>query len=321
MSAASGEGSSVADGTPTSTAPAGAATSSPPVDGGYAFDATDVEIRDVWADNLDAEMEIVRRLAARYRYIAMDTEFPGIVARPLQRMETAAFYYENVRINVDLLKIIQLGVTFTDDEGRPVEGGCCFQFNFQFDVDEDMQARESIDLLRRSGIQFDRHRTHGINLHRFGELLISSGLVLTDEVTWVSFHGGYDFGYLLKVLTCLPLPAQASQFFEKLRIYFPSFVDVKHLTDSVGKTAVGSVPSHLGKLGLTKLGNLLQLPRIGSVHTAGSDSLLTAFAYFKLKRLHFNNNGDEASGANRDILSPVYHNILHGLNDRGPGGK
>ena len=275
--------------------------------------ATDVEIRDVWADNLDEEMVNVRRLAEKYRYISMDTEFPGVVARPLERMEASAYYYENVRINVDLLKIIQLGITFTDEEGRPVEGCCCFQFNFEFNVNEDMQAPESIDLLRRSGIQFDKHREKGINLHRFGEVLISSGLVLSDDVTWVSFHGGYDFGYLLKVLTCLPLPRTSAKFFSTLRLYFPSFVDVKHLTARVSQ---GDSAPELGKLGLSKLGDALQLPRIGSMHTAGSDSLLTAFVYFKLKELHFGEK-PASGGVTRDILGPLYHNILHGLNDRG----
>jgi hypothetical protein len=42
-----------------------------------------VEIRDVWASNLDQEMEIIRDLLEKYNYIAMDTEFPGIVAKPL----------------------------------------------------------------------------------------------------------------------------------------------------------------------------------------------------------------------------------------------
>jgi len=270
---------------------------------------TTTEIRDVWADNLDAEMVNVRRLAEKYRYISMDTEFPGVVARPLERMEASAYYYENVRINVDLLKIIQLGVTFTDDQGRPVEGCCCFQFNFDFDVDDDMQAPESIDLLKRSGIEFEKHKTKGISVHRFGELLISSGLVLTDDITWVSFHGGYDFGYLLKVLTCLPLPQSSARFFKMLRIYFPSFVDVKHLADRVAQD--GGKVQGLGRLGLTKLGQTLELPRIGNMHTAGSDSLLTAFAYFKLKELYF------TAGSNRDIMGPRNHGILHSLNDRG----
>lgn len=53
---------------------------------------------------------------------------------------------------------------------------------------EDMSAPESIELLTKSGIDFKRHEEHGIDLEYFGELLITSGLVLFDDVKWVSFH-------------------------------------------------------------------------------------------------------------------------------------
>lgn len=53
---------------------------------------------------------------------------------------------------------------------------------------DDMYAPESIDLLVKSGINFKRHEEYGISVESFGELLISSGLVLLDEVQWVSFH-------------------------------------------------------------------------------------------------------------------------------------
>lgn len=37
---------------------------------------------------------------------------------------------------------------------------------------------------------------------------MTSGLVLLPNVTWLSFHSGYDFGYLIKLLTSTNLPAQ-----------------------------------------------------------------------------------------------------------------
>ncbi len=39
-----------------------------------------------------------------------------------------------------------------------------------------------------------------------------------SQVRWITFHSGYDFGYLLKVLTCQPLPATEPEFFELLKV-------------------------------------------------------------------------------------------------------
>ena len=36
------------------------------------------------------------------------------------------------------------------------------------------------------------------------------GVVLMENVKWLSFHSGYDFGYLLKILTCQNLPQVSS---------------------------------------------------------------------------------------------------------------
>lgn len=72
----------------------------------------------------------------------------------------------------------------------------------------------------------------GIDINDFAELLMTSGVVLNDQVKYLSFHSGYDFGYLLKVLTALALPDDESEFFELLLIYFPVIYDVKYLMKS-----------------------------------------------------------------------------------------
>ncbi len=51
-----------------------------------------------------------------------------------------------------------------------------------------MYAQDSIDLLSKSGIDFKRHDDHGINVDDFGEHFISSGLVVFDNIKWISFH-------------------------------------------------------------------------------------------------------------------------------------
>jgi CCR4-NOT transcription complex subunit 7/8 len=47
-----------------------------------------------------------------------------------------------------------------------------------------MYAQDSIDLLKNSGIDFHKFERDGINVHDFGELLITSGLVLNDDIKW-----------------------------------------------------------------------------------------------------------------------------------------
>jgi hypothetical protein len=57
------------------------------------------------------------------------------------------------------------------------------------------------------------------------DILMKLYLYPTHTV-YVCFSG-YDFGYLLKLLTDQNLPQEESDFFELLRIYFPTVYDVK----------------------------------------------------------------------------------------------
>ena len=101
-------------------------------------------IRDVWDYNLEEEMALIRQIIVDFPYVAMvsafffffffffffkclslylllgtplsfhhtfqDTEFPGVVARPVGSFKSSNDYrYQTLRCNVDLLRIIQLG--------------------------------------------------------------------------------------------------------------------------------------------------------------------------------------------------------------------
>ena len=199
------------------------------------------------------------------------------MARPVGSFkDQSEFHYHTLRCNVDMLKLIQLGLTFTDAKGNlPCVSGqfCIWQFNFrEFNLKEDMYARDSIELLKQSGIDFAALELNGIDVRRFGELLMVSDVVLNNDVKWITFHSGYDFGYLLKLLTCKELPQTETEFFDILSQYFPQVYDMKLMMKRLGNIHGG----------LNKLADLLQVERIGPQHQAGSDSLLTAFTFFKL---------------------------------------
>lgn len=62
-----------------------------------------------------------------------DTEFPGVVARPIGSFRGSSdYHYQTLRCNVDLLRIIQLGLTLADAQGELPPGVCTWQFNFKF---------------------------------------------------------------------------------------------------------------------------------------------------------------------------------------------
>lgn len=242
-------------------------------------------IQDIWASNLEMEFRKIRHIVNKYPYVAMDTEFPGVVARPIGEFRSTADYqYQLLRCNVDLLKIIQVGMTFMDSEGNPASPVSTWQFNFKFNLTEDMYAQDSIDLLTNCGIHFKKHEEEGIDVEEFAELLMTSGIILSDKVKWLSFHSGYDFGYLLKVLTSSSLPQEESEFFELLKLYFPNIYDVKYLMKSCKNL----------KGGLQEVSEQLAIQRIGPQHQAGSDSLLTGAAFFKMRELFFEDNIDDA---------------------------
>ncbi|KAF4952011.1 hypothetical protein FSARC_12755 [Fusarium sarcochroum] len=274
-------------------------------------------IREVWKHNLHEEMAVLRDLVDKYPYIAMDTEFPGVVSRPMGGFRGKSdYHYQCLRTNVDMLKVIQIGLTFFNDDGetppaRPTNDlklgtaaqraatnapfPCSWQFNFKFSLKDDMYNEKSIESLQQAGIDFNLLERDGIDPHEFASLLIPSGLVCFDNVRWISFHGGYDFGYLTKLLICMPLPNDEVDFDHKMKLYFPTTYDVKHLMKHAIRlhnsglltpndpSSAEILQKFEHKSGLENIAETLKIKRVGSAHQAGSDSLLTGKVFFQMR--------------------------------------
>lgn len=240
-------------------------------------------IREVWASNVEQEIETISRLIGVYNHVAMDTEFPGVVVR-LVANQAADANYQTLRHNVDLLKIIQLGLTISDADGQSPPEGTTWQFNFAFSLSSDIYAQESIDLLTSCGLDFGAHERDGIDVLQFGDLLTTSGLLCNEAIRWVSFHGSYDFAYFTKVLVSHALPESEEEFFKMLRVFFPQRYDLKCLVRKA---------DHLFG-GLNKIAEQLGCERFGTMHQAGSDSLLTLDVFMRVRDDMFHGVIDDA---------------------------
>ena len=73
-------------------------------------------IIEVYEDNFIQEIKNIGSLLEEYNYIGMDTEYPGTVY--CVKNMTKDFYFRTLKMNVDSLKIIQLGITLTNSKGE-----------------------------------------------------------------------------------------------------------------------------------------------------------------------------------------------------------
>jgi CCR4-NOT transcription complex subunit 7/8 len=250
-----------------------------------------LEIRQVWADNVDREFKLIRAAVERFPYVSMDTEFPGVIHHPGPSSKhpaalTPAERYALVKSNVDALHLIQVGLAFAPTPSSPP--AVAFQVNLrEFDPRVHRHSPDSVRLLAASGLDLAAHRARGVPARAFAALLVSSGLVCGNPgVAWVTFHSAYDFAYLVKTLMGRKLPRSLPEFLRYVRVYFGTEVyDVKHMMRFCGGGA-----GLFG--GLERVAAALQVRRAaGRCHQAASDSVLTWDTFRQMKRLYFAEEG------------------------------
>ncbi|KAL4302214.1 hypothetical protein GQ457_10G020240 [Hibiscus cannabinus] len=246
-----------------------------------------VIVRQVFADELEREFALIRSAIPLFRFVSMDTEFPGTIfkaSKEIIEQGDPATNYDYMKANVDALEPIQLGLTLSDSQGNLPDFGTPFsyvwEFNFNgFDVEKDSCDLDSIELLKRQGIDFVNNIANGIDPMDFATLMWTSGLIHNScyggGLTWITFHGAYDFGFLMKILTQQPLPLDFHSFMQQMaHIFGGSVFDLKHTFKYLGMFG-----------GLEKMAGMLNLRRrAGSSHQAGSHCLLTLDCFMVLKK-------------------------------------
>ncbi|MBA0855479.1 hypothetical protein Goshw_014447 [Gossypium schwendimanii] len=87
-----------------------------------------------------------------------------------------------MKSNVDALQIIQLSLSLSDAQGNLLDFDSPFsyiwEFNFQdFDINQDCYASDSVELLKRQGIDLEKNIEKGIDSKDFAKKLWDYGLV------------------------------------------------------------------------------------------------------------------------------------------------
>lgn len=255
-------------------------------------------------------MMLIRELVGQYNYVALSVEFCGIAGRPIGTFRSIHdFHYQTMRVNTDILNIVQLGLTLCDKDGKTPDGvPASWQFNFKFDLDNEMYPYDSIDPLVQAGIDFNKTKEFGIEVSEFAELLIDSGLLLLPDVHWISYHAGYDFGFLVSCLTNKLMPNNENDFQWWLNTYFPNCYDIKYIAKVLrSKTNNGNAAS--SKLSLELLAEELGIVRPGQLAyggaiQVGSLAVLTSLCFSKLKKIM----GEKSFDTQKNIIFG-FHNL------------
>ncbi|KAL0732396.1 hypothetical protein Bca4012_008605 [Brassica carinata] len=231
--------------------------------------------RPVWAGNVDQELARLMECHKLHPLIAFDTEYPGITYRTFLSSSDDDCYHA-MKANVESSKLIQCGFTLFNAKG---EIGGVWEINFSnFGDPSDARNENSIDFLKKHGVDLNKIRNEGVDMFKYGFFpKLLSALYSHKYVEFVTFQGAYDFAYVLCILNNGKLPETREKFASEVVRVFGEVYDLKVMAgfcDGLGE-----------HLGLSKLAQLLNIPRVGRAHHAGSDSLMTALVFVKLRQV------------------------------------
>ena len=104
-------------------------------------------------------------------------------------------------------------------------------------------------MLQDAGINFDNLKQEGIEPLVLGDYLTSSGLVLNEDARWITFHGAFDYAYLIKILINQKLPDTYDSYKSITSQYFPTTYDTKIIAneaDDIKGTSLQKLGNEFG---------------------------------------------------------------------------
>ncbi|KAM7253856.1 hypothetical protein ACFE04_031538 [Oxalis oulophora] len=240
-------------------------------------------VRHVGIVNFMKEIILINQaIADGYRFVAItiDTDFPVMnFDHPNSKVD----FYIWMKANVDALQIVELGLSLSNSKGElpnlaPELGSqyCYYSWQFHF-CDFVPYTLGSIAFLESKGIPIDYYMELGINKWEFAWGFFNSNLFKASDLTWITFHGAYHFGLMMKILTQNKLPSDPALFLKDLVRFFGHKVfDMKYMLMTFFEGGQG--------VELENLANALNVHRVTlfrNHHQAGWDSLLILQTFFK----------------------------------------
>ena len=246
-------------------------------------------VKDVLKDNFYKEFKNIVELSKKFNHISINVESAGTLGRPIGKFRGKKDYiYQTIRVNVDLFNIFKVGISLCDEFGnKPDNTFSTWQLHMKVDPENEMVPSEFLDFLDAASTIPETMSTQlkntGIDLNEFAVRLTDSGLLFNANNTWIAHSGGYDFAYLLRLITDKPLPNNKLEFFSQLNFYFPNYYDLDLINQRLNyqifmvsgmKDDMFLPPQHL-----EMLADGLQIQQLPHYKTTGGVSLLILITY------------------------------------------
>ncbi|XP_066373620.1 probable CCR4-associated factor 1 homolog 11 [Miscanthus floridulus] len=242
----------------------------------HAAAASGIPVRSLWEDNLELELRFVYSFVHNARYAAVNIHYLGVIHGGSQKhtSQTADERYSVIKANVDALKPIQVGLAIYNDFGHIV----AWEFNLRgfHPATADPHAANSVGYLDEArGLSFDEHQAHGITASRLATGLNGCGLFRRPQISWITYAGVYNIGYLMKILSMgNPLPDSLGGFLDMVRQFLGQ--DVYDVARIAVDCALPPGQEHVAS-------SLCLVPAALSPRLAGAGSLLALQAFMRLK--------------------------------------